>query len=429
MKTLYLKFMCKSVLSVLALLGFSSFALQAQNDFPVPSQALLFNNQDSTYQTDVPDSSGNGVDAYWWAYRNGEDQMYAHYAPTGGKFGGAWYISGYHICCEEMASPSMDFILLAGNHNQNKDAEGFKGDNPVYHEGFNSLSLAFWFKSDRNYSEEHTPCPPQPNGMHEQEILVSIGSTNGIAINNFKGYYEVKIGQKAPEGTADSKAITYLYQGEGAVNKEWQHIAITYDGASNGALTVYINGEIAKTYLGDPNPLETGYTELYPDNTSSEIGAQNAGGLFGNVSAFWGADNIGSYCITAADTTYRTGWPANGYYDDYVFYKNVVLTQEQIQCIMNGGIDNAMKGICSSAVKDVKQSPAIRIYPNPSNGTIRLSTDNSNAMDLRVYNVLGKLVLQRSDIRANQEINISSLNKGVYIVKVNNNLVQKLILK
>jgi hypothetical protein len=284
---------------------------------------------------------------------------------TEGKFGASWHMSGYHICCEEMASPSMDFILLAGNQNPVKDVEGFRGISPLYQEGFTAATVAFWFKSDRNYALGHVPCPTNPEkGMHEQEILFGLGNSNGFSIQNFKGYYEVRISQKAPGAEIGTmKSIQYLFNGVGAVSKEWQHIAVTYDGANNGALTVYLDGNLAVPYLGDPNPVNTGFTELFPDNNSSEIGASNAGGLFGNVSAFWGSGNIGQYCITAADTTYRTGWPTSGDFDDFVFYKNKVLTKEEIQQLMTTGIASLL---APSGISTVKLN-SYSLHPNPSN--------------------------------------------------------------
>ncbi len=403
-----------------------SSTLRAQSDFPTPDQALLFDDQDTAYHSTMADSSGNDNNAYWYAYREGKDVEYAQYFPDSGMFGGSWFISGYHICCNEMASPSMDFIILAGNNDPTHDVEGFQGINPLYQEGFTSFTVAFWFKSARDYSKETTPCPPEPTGMHEQELLLSFGAGNGVGINNYKGYYEIKISSTPEGGTAVTGDIPYLYAGEGAVSKQWQHIAVTFDGADNGKLTVYIDGELAKTYLGDPNPLETGITELFPSTRSFELGAQNGPGLFGNVGAFWGGV-AEQYCITEQDTgMYRTGWPASGYYDDYVFYKNQVLTSDQIVQLKDNGIKALMSG--DVKVQSVK-APEYRIYPNPARNSFRINSQKNENIDLRIYDVLGKEVLHRTNERTNSQIDISSLRRGFYIIRVNGLSAGKLMVE
>lgn len=419
----------KVTITILAL-TLVAFSQTVKAQFPVPDQALTFDETHESYEPQVNDISGNENDAYWWTYRNGTEEMFGGYRPTAGKYGGSWYISGYHLCCEEMASPSLDFVLLAGNQHV-KDAEGFKDSSALYHGGFKKFSVAFWFKSDRDYTANHTPCQPDPVGMHEQEILFSMGSTNGFGISNLKGYYDVKIGYKPAEGDAETKQITYLYTGDGAVNKEWQHITVTFDGTNNGMLTFYLNGEIASTYLGDPNPLETGYPELLPNSTSTEIGAQNNGGLFGNVTAFWNSDRIGQFCITDKDTTYRTGWPAAGYFDDFVFYKDVSLSQEEIQKLYTLGIDSILYGGSTQTIIVPDYNLNYNIYPNPTVDKIKISSNNNNIKNINLnftlHNILGELVLEKYVV-PNETIDISFLKTGLYIAKVNGN-TSKLLIK
>jgi hypothetical protein len=395
--------------------------------FPVPDQALLFDEDYEAYNSFVKDTSGNNNSAFWWTYRKGTNPMYGGFKPGEGKFGGAWYMSGYHICCEEMASPSMDFILLAGSNNEKKDAEGFKGESPLYHKGFKSLTVAFWFKSDRNYAGNNTPCPPNPVEMHEQEILFSMGAGTALAIQNFKGYYEVRLGSQLPEQTAETFKTTYLYNGVGAVEKDWQHIAVTFDGDNNGALTVYLDGEVAQTYLGDPNPLETGLDSLNAKGASVELGAQTGGGLFGNVSDFWPGSEIGNYCLTAEDTTYRTGWPAAGYFDEYVFYKDKALSASEIQQIYTTGICTLIGKCEPDAVKPEILS-TFKVYPNPAEGVLQVRSKDANKMDLAIYNILGKEMLRRS-IMNEEVVDISSLPKGLYMVKINDKNTTKLVVK
>ncbi|MDR2084736.1 MAG: Omp28-related outer membrane protein [Bacteroidales bacterium] len=77
-----------------------------------------------------------------------------------------------------------------------------------------------------------------------------------------------------------------------------------------------------------------------------------------------------------------------------------------------------------SATFNVKRKPdgitdnnKTTIYPNPANDYINI-TDISNVKSINIYNVAGKLVLQST---ATNEVNISTLNKGVYFLKLMNN--------
>ncbi|MGX1023500.1 T9SS type A sorting domain-containing protein [Psychroflexus sp. MBR-150] len=72
------------------------------------------------------------------------------------------------------------------------------------------------------------------------------------------------------------------------------------------------------------------------------------------------------------------------------------------------------------------------LYPNPVNkGSFNIKSQNNQAFDIEVYNVLGKRVLEFNQIQ-NQNINVSQLQSGVYLVKINQNeasTTKKLIIK
>lgn len=60
------------------------------------------------------------------------------------------------------------------------------------------------------------------------------------------------------------------------------------------------------------------------------------------------------------------------------------------------------------------------LYPNPASGTVMFS----EAIDADFYNLAGQKVLS---VKNSSQANISSLSKGIYQVKVNNNLCYKLV--
>ncbi|MGO2401767.1 T9SS type A sorting domain-containing protein [Mesonia sp.] len=67
----------------------------------------------------------------------------------------------------------------------------------------------------------------------------------------------------------------------------------------------------------------------------------------------------------------------------------------------------------------------ISIYPNPSNGSIFVSQLDNYTMN--VFDLTGKQVFTKNNLNANEEVNLSSLETGIYFVKVESNDKQKTI--
>lgn len=73
----------------------------------------------------------------------------------------------------------------------------------------------------------------------------------------------------------------------------------------------------------------------------------------------------------------------------------------------------------------------ISIYPNPSNGVVTINADNNLTNIVSIYDVTGKLILSER-LQANSNIDLSTYNKGAYIIEVLNNnkkYTEKVILK
>ncbi|MFB9052656.1 DNRLRE domain-containing protein [Formosa undariae] len=62
---------------------------------------------------------------------------------------------------------------------------------------------------------------------------------------------------------------------------------------------------------------------------------------------------------------------------------------------------------------------SVGIFPNPVAHAFVIT--NSVGADLKLYDVVGKLVLQKQIENENQSVDVSSLNGGIYFVRVNNN--------
>ncbi len=80
---------------------------------------------------------------------------------------------------------------------------------------------------------------------------------------------------------------------------------------------------------------------------------------------------------------------------------------------------------------------SFKMYPNPASDRVflRIGDQQSGKIAISIYDALGRLVMKRpmSDYSMKLEMNVSSLNPGLYLVKVKNDLgsenTKKLIIK
>jgi len=58
------------------------------------------------------------------------------------------------------------------------------------------------------------------------------------------------------------------------------------------------------------------------------------------------------------------------------------------------------------------------LYPNPGSEFIRIKSDASEDLKIKIYSLTGQLV-QQGIYQPNQDIDVSKLNSGLYLVQVN----------
>jgi hypothetical protein len=78
--------------------------------------------------------------------------------------------------------------------------------------------------------------------------------------------------------------------------------------------------------------------------------------------------------------------------------------------------------VTTTGIKDIVLN-SVKLYPNPSNGLVKLELNNVNNEELfvEVYNVIGKLVHKAQITENVTEINLTDMNAGIYYVSVRNN--------
>jgi hypothetical protein len=84
-----------------------------------------------------------------------------------------------------------------------------------------------------------------------------------------------------------------------------------------------------------------------------------------------------------------------------------------------------------SSVNNLKDT-TFSIYPNPSaNGIFKISVANQEIVSLQVFDISGRLITKKNDLKNNDQINLSQYQKGVYIGRFSSetkNEVLKLII-
>ena len=74
-------------------------------------------------------------------------------------------------------------------------------------------------------------------------------------------------------------------------------------------------------------------------------------------------------------------------------------------------------GILSNT--DIQTDNLFNMYPNPSNnGIFKLSISDKERVSLQIFDLSGRLVTKKDDLRNNDEIDVSHYHKGIYIAKI-----------
>lgn len=79
----------------------------------------------------------------------------------------------------------------------------------------------------------------------------------------------------------------------------------------------------------------------------------------------------------------------------------------------------------SSSLEDVETEVATAIYPNPTNGKVRINCENNS--HIQIVNPLGQVVKEINNYTSNSLIEIEQ--KGIYFVRVNGEKTTKLVVK
>ena len=80
----------------------------------------------------------------------------------------------------------------------------------------------------------------------------------------------------------------------------------------------------------------------------------------------------------------------------------------------------------------ISEAEKISIYPNPTDGVLNISISNGSIDNIVVSDITGKVLVEKAVNADQAEIDLSSYNKGIYLVKVvteNDSYIEKVVLK
>ncbi len=166
------------------------------------------------------------------------------------------------------------------------------------------------------------------------------------------------------------------------------------------------------------------------------------------------AASVDSVCVYTDIFELNTGLPTGGVYsgsgvimnnDTYSFDPGAVATGEHMityTYIDGNGCQNFAEdfiyvGECLG-INEVFNGMQVEIYPNPSNGSfiVKLKSDNTETMNLKILNNLGKVVYDEDNINIDQvfmrEIDLTGYSEGLYFINLFSNstsYIEKIIIK
>lgn len=120
--------------------------------------------------------------------------------------------------------------------------------------------------------------------------------------------------------------------------------------------------------------------------------------------------NVALLASNAAETVYTVAIPADATntYNSAIMYvvtRDVEVVMSEITIVQN----------TTAGLEDFAAN-AVKMYPNPAKGFVNFSSASNEALDVAVYDMLGKEVLRANAVQS--QLNISSLNPGMYFVNM-----------
>jgi len=173
-------------------------------------------------------------------------------------------------------------------------------------------------------------------------------------------------------------------------------------------------------------------------STAGQKIKENCNTRWAYLDSTWGKNTCG---FTALCTNFRNGKGANidwsmapnNDHDSFIwtstnFSSTTAYVNALRYCYRDVWRCNCVSKAMGACIRCVKDSVAtsidnmnyneLKIYPNPSTEKVHIDCAENQIMKMQVYNMIGECVMQKELNNIKNEIDISSLSKGVYVIKL-----------
>jgi hypothetical protein len=318
-------------------------------------------------------------------------------------------------------------------------------DNTLDNEAIKTIRVASNSTARKPLLEKFTSSTCGPCASFNTNMFTpyySTNSTNVSLINyqvNWPGsgdpYYTAEVGVRRNYYQV-SAAPTLFIDSKTSGSSSTAGLQTEVDGYAN--IPGYFLVSATKNLVGstmnvtvNTTPYLTGNYRLYvavvEKITTGNI-ATNGETSFKNVFMKMLPDANGTILNCTADTPISTGLSVNlntTNIEEYTDLDVIVFVQDyDTKEIMNSAL--ATQQLSSASFEVAK----IKVFPNPSNGIFKI--DTALPTEIKVVDITGKEVYSASNITNQSSINVSNLQKGVYLLKMKNELgeqTEKIIIK
>lgn len=207
----------------------------------------------------------------------------------------------------------------------------------------------------------------------------------------------------------------------------WNHVALTFD---SGVQKLYINGVERTTGAG--------ISGSYPTSTGDLTAAQfQIGWTTGaNIDELRITKGTALSAIDIAKSSSPLSFDAyfdfngnerpTGAEDTNTATANIGSDATVLGQINNFGTTYEVEDNATLSTKKFDNVSSFQIYPNPATDHVNIQLSANTSGNVSVYDVTGKLLLQKAIINQNEvRVNTSALNAGVYMLSIEKNTFKK----
>ena len=208
-------------------------------------------------------------------------------------------------------------------------------------------------------------------------------------------------------------------------NSDWTVLTdyLTYNSYGYGGSGNDIGKSVASKSLWNSNSLPANVGNDQQSNNSSGFTALPGGGRIDNGSFVYIGMMAGWW--SSSENIYNTtkAWGRDVYYDSSTVYMGFVSKKLafSIRCINAATIQ----------IEDIGNQENLKIYPDPASDKIFIDCAKRQNMKMQVFNVIGDCVFQSELKSGTNEIDISYLTTGLYVIRLTGTAgtIQKKLIK